>query len=219
MTQNLVKFRYGSGVTANSPDLLPGAFTFDSNTFALYLDNNQERLQIQDPLKLSITGGNMSGDIRVMHNGLVSCSLNAQSGEIRGVFFTTTGEISIETPPGKYAVIDDNGRIRYITRQQVLADLGIDNLGALAYKDTVTGSFVPMGTVSAPTVTVNYTTESVIKDITAGELPSLSVNNQVLSLTPGSQGTSNSTNVMKEITSVDVSTPIFTGIEATITLH
>jgi hypothetical protein len=55
--------------------------------------------------------------------------------------------------------------------------LGIDNLGALAYQDTVTGSFVPMGTISAPTVTINYTTESVVKDITAGELPSLAVNN------------------------------------------
>lgn len=52
MTQNLVKFRYGPGVTASSPDLLPGAFTFDSNTYALYLDNNTERLPIRDPLSL-----------------------------------------------------------------------------------------------------------------------------------------------------------------------
>lgn len=74
-----------------------------------------------------------------------------------------------------------------------------------------------MGTVTAPTVTVNYTTESVVKEVTIGSPPSANVVNEILSFTPGNQISSTSTNVMKEITSVDVSTPVFTGIETTIT--
>lgn len=219
MTQNLVKFRYGPGVTASSPALLPGAFTFDSNTFALYLDNNTERLQIQDPLKLSISGGIMNGDIQIAHNGTVTCSLDAETGNVQGVYLTTTGEISLEAPTDKYAVIDNQGRIRYLTKQQVLNDLGIDNLGKLAYQDSVSGTLVPMGEVSAPTVTINYTTTPVIKEVTAGDLPTTDVENEVLTFIPGTQLSSSTVDVMREITSVEVTAPTFTGTETTITLE
>ena len=222
MSHNLVKFRYGTPVTADYPDLAPGTFTFDSESLALYLDTDTRRVQVQDPLKLSLTGGTLTGSLQVVSNdGATKCSLNHNTGVIQGDFLETTGDISLDAPPGLYAVIDENGRIRTRTVAQMKSDLNIidpTTLGALAYKDSAYGVYVPVGTVSTPDVTIECNTENVVKTVTAGDLPTYEVSGELLSLNPGTQTTSSSTDVVKDIASVTVSQPVFTGTEATITV-
>lgn len=147
MNQNLVKFKYGPSVTATSPffpPLEPGAFVFDSETLALYIDLTDRRVQVKDPLKMSLTGGTITGDVQIVdQNGTTSSSFNASTGAIQGQYLETTGNISIgegESIPDNFAVIDNNGRIRSLTKQQVISELGIattQSLGALAYKDSI----------------------------------------------------------------------------------
>lgn len=147
MNQNLVKFKYGPSVTATSPffpPLEPGAFVFDSETLALYIDLTNRRVQVKDPLKLALTGGTITGDVQIVdQQGTTSSSFSASTGAIQGRYLETTGNISIgngETIPNNFAVIDNNGRIRSLTKQQMISELGIattQTLGALAYKDNI----------------------------------------------------------------------------------
>lgn len=121
-------------------------------------------------------------------------------------------------------------------------------LGALAYKNSATGSFTPTGTVSKPAVSVTPTTATITEfdsagSVTAGSantptavtLPVLttSVSNEVLTLswsagsvTPGVAGTptavtlptSKQTSVMTAITAELESAPSFTGTAGTVTV-
>lgn len=225
MRDNLVQFRYGTPVTTTEPlfpELIPGSFVFDSSTFALYLDTDLTRVQIKDPLKLSLTGGDVSGNINVVDNlGTTLCSLSANNGTVTGVYLQATGNLSMSTAPDLYAVVDSSGKIRTRTKAEMIFDLHIldpDSLGELAYKDTVSGKYTPVGTISAPVVTISYNSEDVVKEVTPGDLPSMEVSGEVLELVPGTQLTSTNTNVMKSISSVEVSAPEFTGSESTITL-
>lgn len=219
---NLVKFRYGSPVTENSPALLPGAFTFDSDSLALYIDLDDARVQIQDPLKLSLTGGQLTGSVEVVDNLGTTMSSFGVDGVVQGQFLETTGNIALDTAPTLYAVLDANGRIRTRTKAEMILDLRIldpDSLGDLAYKDSASGSYTPVGTVSTPTVTVNYDTESVVKSVTPGDLPTYEVTGELLELGQGSQLSTASTDVMKTITSVEVSQPEFTGTPGTVNVN
>lgn len=222
LNATVVAFRYGTPVTASSPQLIPGSFVFDSATLALYLDTDVARVQVKDPLKLSLTGGTLTGNVNVVNNqGTTVSSIEAETGVISGKFLETTGEIALDHAPSLYAVIE-NGRIRTRTRAQMLVDLGIvdpESLGALAYKDSASGEYTPVGVVSTPQVTVNYATISVVESILPGDLPSYTVTDQTLSLTSGTQTEASSTDVMRSITSVDVSQPTFTGTTATIVVR
>lgn len=51
-------------------------------------------------------------------------------------------------------------------------------LGTLAYKDNASGEYIPMGTVSAPTITVTPTTSTVTPIATVGTLPELIYNTE-----------------------------------------
>lgn len=220
MNQNIVDFRYGTPVTSSSPELIPGSFLFDSSSLALYLDTDSGRVQVMDPLKLSLTGGDVTGTINVINNGATVASLNT-NGVVSGKFLESTGSIALNTAPNLYAVFDSNGRIRTRTKAEMILDLRIidpDSLGSLAYKNSAQGTFTPVGTISTPTITINYSNESVVKSVTSGELPEYTVSGEVLSLTSGTQLTTTSTNVMSAITSVQVSQPTFTGTESTITV-
>ena len=141
MNQRQVKFKIGPQVTTTSPytpSLEPGAFVFDSGTLALYVDLPNQRVQVKDPLKLALTGGTLTGDVTIVdHNGTTSSCFSADTGTITGRYLETTGSISIgnnETIPNAYAVIDNNGRIRSITKQQLVTELG---LGQMAYADNI----------------------------------------------------------------------------------
>ena len=160
MEGNKVKFRYGTPVSAEFPELIPGSFVFDYESLALYIDTDVRRFQIQDPLKLSLTGGTLRGSLEVVgDDGATQCALDAASGVVRGKFLEATGEIALSTSPNLFAVLDDDGRIRSRTKQEMQRDLGIVDpvaLGALAYKDHASGVCIPLGGVTAPTVTITY---------------------------------------------------------------
>lgn len=147
MNQKQVKFKIGPQVTATSPfspPLDPGAFVFDSETLALYVDLLNRRVQVKDPLKLALTGGTITGDVCIVdQNGTTSSCFSANTGAITGRYLETTGDISIDSNeeiPNAYAVIDSNGRIRSITKEQMIQELGVVNpssLGKMAYKDGI----------------------------------------------------------------------------------
>lgn len=126
MNQVNVSFRYGAPVTSSYPPLSPGAFTFDSEKLSLYLDTETERLQVKDPLKLSLTGGTLSGDLLVEGTeGTVVASISSTTGIVRGQYLEATGSLAMSETPGLYAVVDDTGRIRTRTRSEIQKDLGI----------------------------------------------------------------------------------------------
>lgn len=171
MNQRQVKFKIGPSVTTTSPfspSLDPGAFVFDSESLALYIDLDNTRVQVKDPLKLALTGGTITGDIEIVdRNGTTSSCFSADTGIITGRYLETTGDISIspnEDIPGAYAVIDNNGRIRTITKEQMIAELDIattNSLGQLAYKDSIiigTTNSLP-ASVSEDTETLTFDTE------------------------------------------------------------
>lgn len=221
MDGNKVKFRYGTPVTADHPELLPGSFVFDSASLALYLDTDTSRVQIHDPLKLSLTGGTLTGTVSVVSESGVTVSTFNTSGVIQGVFLETTGDVSLDESPDRFAVLDSTGRIRSRTLSQMRADLGIVDpivLGNLAYKDSASGKYTPVGIVSTPTVTIHYGTDRVVSSIIAGDISKYEVDGEVLSLIPGTKTTAEYADVMKSITSVDVSQPEFTGTEGTVTV-
>lgn len=97
-----------------------------------------------------------------------------------------------------------------------------NNLGGLAYKSTATGSFTPQGTVSAPTISVNPTSENVSVFSNAGTLPSwsASVENETLSFSwsAGTLPSYSTKSVVTGITSATSSAPTFTGTAATISV-
>ena len=146
MNQRQVKFKIGPSVTTTSPfspSLDPGAFVFDSESLALYIDLDNTRVQVKDPLKLALTGGTVSGDIEIVDQYGTTSSCLSTDGTITGQYLETTGNISIglnEDIPDAYAVIDENGRIRTITKEQMIAELDLattSSLGQLAYKDSI----------------------------------------------------------------------------------
>ena len=104
-----------------------------------------------------------------------------------------------------------------------MGDLSV--LGALAYKDSASGSFTPSGSVSAPTITVNQagstTTVNSITDV--GSLPAfgatVSSENLTLSWSAGSLPTKGSNTTVKTgDASYTASQPSFTGSAGTVTV-
>ena len=98
-----------------------------------------------------------------------------------------------------------------------------DEFGALAFKDSASGSFTPHGSVSTPTITVtpSNTTVNSIDDV--GTLPtwSATVANENLTIS-WSQGTlptkGSDTTVVSGIQSATSSQPTFTGTGVTVTV-
>lgn len=214
MDNSDVSFRYSlTAVTDESPSLLPGAFTFDSESLALYLDTDTQRVQVKDPLKLSLTGGSLTGTLSVVDSeGTVSASISSE-GVISGEYLETCGSIALNTPPDLYAVLDSSGRIRTRTKEQMIQDLGIANvgsLGSLAYVDYVISDYTPEGEVSKPSAVVSSSTESVVSSITPGDPSVCEVSGEVLSLVSGTKTAYTSTSVVKSV-DVDVSKPTFVG--------
>ena len=104
-----------------------------------------------------------------------------------------------------------------------MGDLSV--LGALAYKDSASGSFTPSGSVSAPTISVNQagSTTTVNSITNVGTLPSFgaTVSGEVLTLSwsAGTLPTKGSdTTVKTGDASYSASTPSFTGSAGTVTV-
>ena len=101
---------------------------------------------------------------------------------------------------------------------QELGDMSM--LGDLAYKDSATGSYTPAGSVSAPTITVTPTTDSVTPIDSVGTLPSFTatVANETLTLgwSAGTLPTAGTDVTVMTGASATASAPTFTGTAATI---
>lgn len=220
----LVQFRYGTPVTTTepfSPELLPGAFTLDSDTLALYRDTDISREQIKDPLKLSLTGGTLTGNLEVQSGGVTTSFIEASTGVVRSKFIEITGDIHLDETSDTYIVQDVNGRLRARTKPEIIQDLDIvtsSELGDLAYKDSASTSYTPQGSVSAPTATYTTSTVSAVTNVIPGRLPSYTVDDGVLTLDAGTQLQTESADVVLSITSIKVGQPTFTGTTATITV-
>ena len=104
------------------------------------------------------------------------------------------------------------------TAWQEFGDLSA--MGDLAYKDSATGSYTPAGSVSAPTITVTPTTDSVTPIDSVGTLPSFTatVSNETLTLgwSAGTLPTAGTDVTVMTGASATASTPTFTGTAATI---
>ena len=144
MNQKQVKFKMGAQVTTTSPFFPPletGSFVFDTQSLALYIDLENRRVQVKDPLKLSLTGGTITGEVNIVdQRGTTISSFSATTGVVQGQYLETKGEFVPIDPQNHeiiqktYAVIDENGRIRSITREQMIAEL---ELGTLAFKNSI----------------------------------------------------------------------------------
>lgn len=224
MNNKLVNFRYGKPVIIPTeidetfvPELEPGTFTVDAETLALYLDLDDKRIQIKDPLKLSTTGGTLTGDLIINYDGTTTCTIHANSGVIEGKFFDADAHIDIHmnTAAGKFATFDDDGHLKYRTKEEMLSDLGI---GVLGLKDSAsgigTGSFVytPTGRVTAPTVQVMPGFGKISDYVFPGQLPSYTVHGEVLKLDEGTETVvDEDAEVVLSIDSVTVEEPEFIG--------
>lgn len=95
----------------------------------------------------------------------------------------------------------------------------LDDLGALAWEDTASGSYTPAGTVSKPGVTVTPTTASVPNVTSVGAMPTYTVSNETLVITAGTAPTLGTaiTAITGASAELDAA-PAFTGTAATITV-
>jgi hypothetical protein len=92
--------------------------------------------------------------------------------------------------------------------------LGQGNLGALAYKNSASGSYTPAGTV---TVTEGDDTTTTVNSITAvGTLPSMTVSGETLVFDPGTLPTKGDNTTV--VTASGTRTAAFTGTAATVTV-
>lgn len=93
----------------------------------------------------------------------------------------------------------------------------LSSLGALAGKDSASGSYKPDGTVSKPTVTITPSLTTVNSITAVGTLPTFTVSNETLSITTGTLPTKGSDKtVMTGVSEVSVTQPIFDGITGTV---
>lgn len=153
-----VKFIAGTPVTSSSPALEVGAIIYDTGSGALYIDTLSGRLQVTDPLKLSITGGQLTGNLEILDTGQTVATIGTD-GTIQAQFLEATGVIHLDTAPHSYAVFADNdgerdSMIQSRTLSETITDLGID--------EKIDSSDVESGVA--------------VTSITAGDLPSFESN-------------------------------------------
>lgn len=96
----------------------------------------------------------------------------------------------------------------------------LSDLGALAYKDSASGSFTPAGSVSKPTITVTPTTASVPNVTNVGSMPTYTVTGETLVIGAGSVPTlGTAISAMTGASAELDSAPSFTGTAGTVTVE
>ena len=141
-TEVPVKFTMGTGITSHTPELDAGQFLYDTVTKALYLDvwnideqNNElvlTRVQIQDPLKLSLTGGALTGDFQIVDatTGRTKISL-WRSGDVDiDGYYRSSGLLETSDMPDSLAVWQD-GTLRAKTIKDIFNLMDIQLSGEL----------------------------------------------------------------------------------------
>lgn len=145
---------------------------------------------------------------------------------------STTNPITIEgeSVTAKKGNIVNYGSKEFIFNGSAWQEFGdLSGLGALAFKNSASGSYTPTGSVSTPDVTVTPTTSSITPVSSVGTLPTatmptFTVSNDVLiigtsSFNAGTLPTlGEAVTVMTGATAALASAPTFTGTAATVTV-
>lgn len=98
--------------------------------------------------------------------------------------------------------------------------IGKNNFGALAFKDSASGSFTPQGSVSTPDINVTGGSTTTVNSITAvGTLPSFTVSGENLTYNAGTLPTKGAdTSVVSNVGTITATQPSFTGTAGTVTV-
>lgn len=103
------------------------------------------------------------------------------------------------------------------TKWQEFGNVG--DLGALAYKDSATGSVTAQGSVSKPGVTITPTTTSVPNVTSVGSMPTYTVSGEKLTISAGSAPTlGTAISAMTGASAELDATPSFTGTAVSVTV-
>lgn len=94
----------------------------------------------------------------------------------------------------------------------------LSDLGTLAYKDSASGSYTPQGSVAAPAVTVEPTTDTIKPVTDVGSMPTFTVSGETLIIGAGAVPTLGADKEFMTGASATASAPAFTGTQSTVTV-
>ena len=124
---------------------------------------------------------------------------------------------SVTAVAGNITSYDETEFIFNGTKWQEFGNLS--GLGALAYKDSASGSFTPAGTVSKPNVSVTPSTTEVPNVTSVGSMPTYKVSGETLVITAGTAPSLGvPISVMDGATAELDATPTFTGTQGSVTV-
>lgn len=139
-----VKFIAGTPVTDTNPEVDPGQWVYDTGSHTLYLDlleyddytgqTTPIRTQITDPLKLSLTGGTLTGDLLISDDGTVTTRLWRTGGVETNGFYICTAEIHASQIPDSVAVwvsTENGNQLQSRTLRELFSDLDLQISGSL----------------------------------------------------------------------------------------
>lgn len=129
---------------------------------------------------------------------------------------TIKGE-SVAAAEGNITSYDGQEFIFNGTYWQEFGDLS--DLGTLAYKDSASGSYTPAGSVSAPTVEVTPSTDTIQPVASVGSMPTYTVTGETLVIGAGAVPTLGTAKAFLTGASATASAPTFTGTSGTVTVE
>lgn len=133
---------------------------------------------------------------------------------------TVVGQFYIDTQTSGIKIrevfLDPHGMT--VDRIKILFSGETVTLGNLAFQDSASAEYTPQGIISKPSVTYSTDLVSAITKIIPGELPSYTVEDDILTLKEGTQLQTESDEVVLRVTNIEVGAPEFTGVTATITV-
>lgn len=123
---------------------------------------------------------------------------------------------SVTAVEGNIASYDEAEFIFNGSAWQEFGDLS--DLGTLAYKDSASGSYTPQGSVAAPDVTVEPTTDTIKPVTDVGSMPTFTVSGETLIIGAGAVPTLGGDKTFMTGASATASAPAFTGTSGTVTV-
>lgn len=128
---------------------------------------------------------------------------------------TINGE-SVTAVEGNITSYDETEFIFNGSAWQEFGDLS--DLGALAYKDSASGSYTPQGTVAAPDISVTPSTDTIKPVSDVGSMPTYTVSGETLIISPGAVPTLGENKTFMTGASATATAPAFAGTAGTVTV-
>lgn len=94
----------------------------------------------------------------------------------------------------------------------------LSDLGALAYKDSASGSYTPQGSVAAPDISVSPSTDTIKPVSNVGSMPTYTVTGETLIIGAGAVPTLGEDKTFMTGASATATAPAFTGTTGTVTV-